>query len=52
MKIVMEKKINHAISAVDKSMVYNYQVILRFRWSLLIRNTFLHLNLSRTYPDA
>ncbi|WP_308165773.1 hypothetical protein [Clostridium algidicarnis] len=29
-----------------------YQVILRPRWSLLIRNTSLHLSLRRTYPGA
>jgi len=35
---------------VDKTQ--KYQVILRLRWSLLIRNTSLHLSLRRTYPGA
>ena len=32
--------------------ILEYQVILRFRWSFLIRNTYLHMNLRRTYPGA
>ncbi|MBB6697091.1 VanZ family protein [Clostridium algidicarnis] len=29
-----------------------YQVILRLKWSLIIRNTSLNLSLRRTYPGA
>ncbi|APM39804.1 zinc ribbon domain-containing protein [Clostridium kluyveri] len=44
-------KINEAYTSKICSNCGN-QVILRFRWSLLVRNAFLHLNFRRTYPEA
>ncbi|WP_106007977.1 hypothetical protein [Clostridium luticellarii] len=52
-KKLKEIEIHKSLERIFKKYnILEYQVILRFRWSFLIRNTYLHMNLRRTYPGA
>lgn len=52
-KKLREIRIDKSLGRVFKKYnILEYQVILRFGWSFLIRNTYLHMNLRRTYPGA